>query len=205
MEWKIKVISDQLMCYHGIEHKPSRMQTHIMKIVSAAAATLAISVAGLHAGTPIQLSLTPQIALYPEDTEVHGLSLNIWGANPQSSLHLGLVNGSSGNSSGLSYGLVNYAESFTGVQFGWVNVSTGNFVGLQDGWVNISQGAFKGLQYGVVNVSKDVTGLQLGVFNYAEKLSGIQIGVVNVARNNTWFKDFPDQLAVGFPILNWSF
>lgn len=167
--------------------------------------TLAASAAMLHADTPIQLSLTPNIALYPQDTTVKGLALNIWGQNPQLSLNIGLVNGSSGESAGLSYGLVNYDESYKGVQLGWVNVSREHFVGLQDGWVNIAQGTFKGLQYGVVNISEDTTGLQLGVVNYAEKLHGVQIGVVNIARNNPAFNEFPDKLAPGFPILNWSF
>jgi hypothetical protein len=121
------------------------------------------------------------------------------------SLHLGLVNGSTGESAGLSCGPVNYAESFVGVQWGWVNYSNGRFVGLQDGYVNISKGTFTGLQYGVVNVAEEMTGLQLAVVNYAEKLKGVQIGVVNVARNNPWFTEFPDKLAAGFPILNWSF
>jgi hypothetical protein len=168
-------------------------------------AALVVSAATIHADTPIQLSLTPDIALYPKDTEVKGVSLNIWGENPQTSLHLGLVNGSSGDSAGLSWGIVNYDDSFTGAQLGWVNFSAEHFVGLQDGYVNISKGTFTGLQYGLVNVSEQVTGLQLGVFNYAEELDGVQIGVVNIARNNPWFNEFPDKLATGFPLLNWSF
>ena len=163
------------------------------------------SAATVYADTPIQLSLTPDIALYPRDTAVKGFSLNIWGENPQQSLTIGFVNGSTGDSAGLSWGLVNYAESYTGVQLGWVNISTEHFVGLQDAYVNYAQGTFKGLQYGVVNISQDTTGLQLGLVNYAEKLHGVQIGLVNVAMNNPVFTDFPDKLAPGFPILNWSF
>ena len=30
-----------------------------------------------------QASLTPDIAIYPKTTEINGLSLNIWGENPQ--------------------------------------------------------------------------------------------------------------------------
>jgi hypothetical protein len=164
-----------------------------------------IGAARLHADTPIQLSLTPDIALYPKDTTVRGLALNIWGENPQFSLNLGFVNGSTGDSSGFSYGLVNYAESYTGVQLGWVNISTQHFVGLQDGYVNIAEGTFKGFQYGLVNVSEDTTGFQLGVVNYAQQLKGLQIGLINLAMNNPAFTDFPNKLAPGFPILNWSF
>jgi hypothetical protein len=176
-----------------------------MKTTLTIAAALVAGAASLHADTPIQLSLTPDIALYPRDTTVKGFSLNIWGENPQQSFTLGFVNGSTGDSGGLSWGLVNYAESYTGVQLGWINVSTEHFVGLQDGWVNYAQGTFKGLQYGVVNISEDTTGLQLGLVNYAEKLHGVQIGLVNVAMNNPVFTDFPDKLSPGFPFFNWSF
>jgi hypothetical protein len=41
--------------------------------------------------------------------------------------------------------------------------------------------------------------------NYSENLRGVQIGLVNIARNNPWFNEFPDKLATGFPIVNWSF
>jgi hypothetical protein len=166
---------------------------------------LIIGAASLRADTPIQLSLTPNIALYPRDTMVKGLSLSIWGENPQQGVSIGFVNGSTGDSAGLSWGLVNYAESYTGVQLGWVNVSTEHFVGLQDAYVNFAQGTFKGLQYGLVNISEDTTGLQLGVVNYSEKLHGVQIGLVNVAMNNPAFTEFPDKLSPAFPIFNWSF
>jgi len=154
---------------------------------------------------PIQLSLAPDIALYPRTTVVRGLSLNIWGENPQSGVALGFVNGSTGQSSGFSWGLVNYAETYTGVQWGLVNSSTQNFTGWQSGCVNVTQGTFTGFESGVVNVSEDTTGFQLGVVNYAERLNGVQLGLANFAMNNAWFTDLPDNLATGFPIVNWSF
>lgn len=175
-----------------------------MKICTAIAAFI-LGATTLRADTPVQLSLTPDIALFSKDTEVHGFALNIWGQNPQMSLNIGLVNGSTGDSGGLSWGIVNYDESYRGVQLGWVNVSTENFTGLQGGYVNFSQGTFKGLQYGLVNIAEDTTGLQLGVVNYAEKLHGVQIGLINVAMNNPAFTELPDKLSPGFPILNWSF
>jgi len=169
-------------------------------------ALLVFSAASLRAAdTPIQLSLTPDIALYPKTDTVQGLSLNIWGENPRSGLAIGFVNGSTGDSSGLSWGLFNYAESYSGVQWGAVNISTENFIGWQNGYLNISQGTFTGFESGLLNISEDTTGLQLGFVNYALKLNGVQIGFVNVAMNNSWFKEFPDQLATGFPIVNWSF
>jgi len=33
----------------------------------------------------------------------------------------------------------------------------------------------------------------------------LQIGFINVAMNNPVFDEFPDKLAPGFPISNWSF
>ncbi len=166
---------------------------------------LIASAAGLRADEFFQASLTPDIAIHAKTTEIRGLSLNIWGENPQQSLHLGFVNGSTGDSGGLSWGLVNYADSFTGVAWGVVNLSNGKFVGWQNGPVNFSQDTFVGLQSGWINVAQKMHGLQLGFVNYAEDLRGVQLGFVNVALNNPWFTEFPNKLATGFPILNWSF
>jgi hypothetical protein len=168
---------------------------------------LVISAAGLKAQDShfFQASLTPDIAIQPKTAEINGLSLDIWGENPQQSLNLGFVNGSTGDSAGLSWGLVNYDDSYTGVQLGVVNYSKESFVGWQKGVVNWSEGKFTGLQSGFVNVSEETKGLQLGFFNYSERLHGVQIGFANVAMNNPWFTEFPDKLATGFPIVNWSF
>jgi len=175
-----------------------------MKTEILLAAILGASVAA-HADTPIQLSLTPDIAWYPRDTMVRGFALNIWGENPQLSMNIGFINGSTGDSGGFSIGLVNYAASYTGVQFGVVNVSTESFVGWQHAYVNIAQGTCNGFQWGLVNYAGAMRGFQLGFVNYAEKLNGLQIGAINMAMNNPWFDQFPDKLATGFPILNWSF
>jgi hypothetical protein len=160
---------------------------------------------------PFQASLTPEVAIYPKTTEIRGLSLNIWGENPQQGVAIGLVNGSSGDSSGLTWALYNYAESYTGVSWGLANYSKTSFVGWQGGIfffpcvVNIAKDQFTGFQQAAVNYAEDFHGLQLGLVNYSENLHGIQVGVVNIAMNNPWFKEFPDQLATGFPIVNWSF
>ncbi|HEY5298648.1 MAG TPA: hypothetical protein VIK59_12080 [Verrucomicrobiae bacterium] len=155
--------------------------------------------------TAIQLSLTPDIALYPRDATVRGVSLNIWGENQQSGFTLGIVNGSTGDSKGFSWGIVNYDESYHGVQWGIVNLSRQEFVGWQRGIVNCDRGTFTGFQDGIVNVSEEARGFQLGLVNYAQELNGLQIGLINVAMNNPCFSDFPDKLAKGFPIVNWSF
>ena len=167
--------------------------------------TFAMTAAGVFADTPIQLALTPDIALYPRTDFVRGLTLEIWGENPQAGLAIGFVNGSSGQSSGLSIGLANYADSYTGVQIGFINLSTDNFFGAQFACVNVAQGTFQGFQGGFVNISEDTTGAQIGGFNYAEKLNGMQFGFINVAMNNEPFTAFPQQLSPVFPFLNWSF
>ena len=169
------------------------------------ATVLGLSSLYVWADAPIQLSLTPDIALQSRSTEINGLSLNIWGENPQRGLTLGFVNGSTGESAGFTWGLVNYDETYHGVQWGLVNYSQNEFIGWQRGVVNISNGTFTGYQSGVVNISQEVTGLQLGLVNYGQELNGVQIGLVNIAANNPWFTEFPDKLATGFPIVNWSF
>ena len=137
-----------------------------------------------------QLSLTPDIAIQSRDTRINGISLNIWGENPQSAFTLGFVNGSTGDSKGFSWGLYNYSESYTGVQLGFVNYSKVKFTGWQDGFVN---------------VAKDFHGVQTGFINYTETMSGLQLGVVNVIKDNPWFSEFPNKLAKGFIFVNWSF
>ncbi len=169
-------------------------------------AALATSVASLKADESVfQASLTPDIAIHPRTTEINGFALNIWGENSQHSLNLGFVNGSTGDSKGLGWGLVNYDDSYTGVQWGIVNYSKKSFIGWQDGCVNVSKGYFKGFQDGLINVAEDAHGLQFGGFNYTEKLNGVQIGLINIIKDNGWFDEFPNKLAKGFPIVNWSF
>ncbi|MCS7337066.1 MAG: hypothetical protein NZ739_02340 [Verrucomicrobiae bacterium] len=157
-------------------------------------------------GAGFQLSLTPDIAIHPRTTTIRGVSLGIWGENPQHSFNFGFVNGSTGESSGFSWAIIaNYADSYKGVQWGIVNVAKTSFVGWQDGWVNYSRGTFVGFQSALVNIAQEFKGLQLGVINYADDLRGVQIGGLNIAVNNPWFTGFPSKLATGFPIINWSF
>lgn len=156
---------------------------------------------------PIQLSLTPDIALYNKNTKIEGLALNIWGENPQSALAIGLVNGSRGSSAGFSFGfLANYADSYTGVQWAMVNYAKANFLGWQAAFVNYTEGPVKGLQTGFVNYAGNLTGLQLGFFNYASKAAtGVQLGLINLIPQNQWFTNFPNELAPGMVFVNWRF
>ena len=171
-------------------------------------ASLVIIAASLRADEShfFQASLTPDIAIYPKTTQINGIALDIWGQNPQHGLNLGLVNGSTGESSGFTWGLVNYSETYTGVAWAWVNVSQTSFHGWQYGLVNVAQNEFAGFQSGwIVNYAREMHGLQLGLVNYTENLHGVQVGLANIAINNPWFSEFPDKLATGFPIVNWSF
>lgn len=176
-------------------------------------AALAAVTTGLQAqdSHPFQASLTPDVAIYPKTAEIRGLSLSIWGENPQHGVALGFVNGSTGESSGFTWSLFNYADSYTGVSWGLGNYSQTSFTGWQGGilffpcLINVAKGKCVGFQEGVVNYSEEFHGFQLAVVNYTEQLHGLQIGLVNIAMNNPWFDDFPDKLAKGFVIVNWSF
>jgi len=156
---------------------------------------------------PVQFSLTPDVAIHNKSTYINGLTLNVWGENPQSALAIGFVNGSTGNSKGFSLSLFfNYAENYKGVQWAAVNYAKSDFVGWQAAIVNYTEGSAKGLQTGLVNYAGNFTGLQLGLVNYAEKVSkGIQIGLVNIIPENEWFTNLPNELAKGMIIVNWRF
>jgi len=156
---------------------------------------------------PFQLSLTPDVAVHDKSTRIEGVTLNIWGENPQSALALGFVNGSTGDSTGLSWGfLINYADSYKGVQWAPVNYTKFNFMGWQSGIVNYTEGSTKGLQTGLVNYAGHLTGLQLGFVNYAERAtSAVQIGLINIIPENEWFTGLPEALAPGMVIVNWRF
>jgi hypothetical protein len=154
---------------------------------------------------PIQLSLTPDIAIFDRSTRIKGFSLGIWSENPQDAFALGIVNGSTRSSAGFSVGAVNYADSYTGVQFSAFNYAKEDFTGWGVGVANVAKGTMKGLQMGAVNYAGSLSGLQLGAVNYAEKASGgVQIGAINIIRENTW-SDFPNGLGPGMIIFNWRF
>ena len=186
-----------------------------MKRLLTVLAGVMVASGALVASEPIQLSLTPDIAIFDRSTTIEGLTLNIWGENPQTALALGIVNGSTGESAGLSLALVlNYADNYKGLQWGLVNYIKGDFLGWQGGFcvgvaisvVNYTGGAMKGLQTGVVNYAGRLTGLQFGLVNYAETAeTGVQIGLINLIPQNQWFTGLPDELAPGMVFVNWRF
>ena len=163
----------------------SEEERAMKKLLTVLAGVMVAS--GVVAGEkPIQLSLTPGIAIFDRSETIEGLTLSVWGENPQSGLALGIVNGSTGQSAGLSIGILNYADNYTGLQWGLVNYTKQDVVGWQGGFclglvgsvVNYAGGTMKGFQCGVVNYAGSLTGLQLGLVNYAaEAKSGAQIGL----------------------------
>ena len=178
--------------------------------------SLALVATGAMAGSkPFQASLTPDYAIYDRMETINGLSLSIWGENPQAGLALGLVNGSTGHSVGVSLGVFNYADYYKGLQWGIVNYTKQDFSGWQGGpffgllvsVVNYTGGTMTGFQCGAVNYAGTVTGLQLGIFNYAAAADdGVQIGLINIIHENTqWFSGLPDELAPGMVLVNWRF
>ena len=141
-----------------------------------------------------QLSLTPDVALRTKTTHIKGVSLNIWGENPQNAFALGLVNGSRGQSSGLSLGFFgNYAENYEGAQLAGIG--------------NYASGKITGLQWAAVNYAVKLNGLQLGLVNIAETTEqGVQIGFFNVIKETkSWFTNLPNELAPGMVFVNWRF
>ena len=134
------------------------------------------------ASEPIQLSLLPDIAIHDKTTRITGLSLSIWGENPQSSLALGFVNGFSGTSKGLSLGLFNYSDNYKGAQLGFVNYSEGSLLGGQLALANYVEGSVKGLQMAFFNYAGNLTGAQLAWGNWVEgSVKGLQVGFGNYA------------------------
>ena len=125
-----------------------------------------------------QLSLIPDVAIHSKTTYIKGASINVWGENPQNAFTLGLINGSTGNSSGFSLGLlVNYADSY------------------------------KGFQIAPINYASRLQGLQLGLVNMAMTAEeGVQIGVINIiSQTDKWFSNFPNEVAPGMVFVNWRY
>lgn len=177
---------------------------------------LVLSAAVVAAGAkPVQLSLTPDVAVFDRTETINGVTLSIWGENPQTALAVGLINGSTGPSAGLSLGLLNYADSYGGLQWAFVNYVKGDFTGWQGGplcglvvsAVNYAGAAMAGLQLGAVNYAGRLVGLQVGLVNVADQADpGVQVGVVNVIRANTrWFTGLPEELAPTAVLVNWRF
>ncbi len=128
------------------------------------------------AGTKaFQASIAPGIAIHDRHQKIEGLTLSIWGENPQVSLALGIINGTCDNSAGFSLGFINYGDSYKGVQFGFLNADK----------------KLQGAQFGFLNLAKDTeTGFQFGFINIIQK-------------NKKWFSNFPNEIAPFMILINW--
>jgi len=166
-----------------------------------------VATSAMAGSQPFQLSLTPDIAIVDRSDRVNGVTLNIWGENPQTALALGFVNGSVGDSAGFSWAYVlNYADNYSGVQWAIANYNRGNFLGWQSALVNYTDASMRGLQTGAVNYAGNLSGLQLGLLNYADAVkAGVQIGLINLIPQNEWFSELPQALAPGMLFVNWRF
>ena len=147
-----------------------------IKIVIACVLTCIVSSSVLAETKAFQASLTPGIAFHDRTQRVEGVTLSIWGENPQSSLALGFVNGTTGNSVGCSFAFFgNYGDTYKGAQFGMVNVDD----------------RLNGVQFGFINYTK--TGKP-----------GIQLGLINIIEGNKkWFSNFPNEIAPFMIFINW--
>jgi len=163
---------------------------------------------------PFNLSLTPDVSVYGRNATIEGMTLSIWGQNPQKSFALGLVNGTADHSVGFSLGILNYADYYKGLQLGLVNYTKedstgflGGFFGFIFSGFNYTGGTMRGLYTGVVNYAGRLKGLELGIVNYVDESdSGFQIGLLNIIHNNkSWFSNFPSELAPWMILVNWRF
>jgi len=129
---------------------------------------------------PIQLSLFNPIQIFPENSSISGLRINlIYGKNANvTGLDLGLVNQTTGTQTGVQWGGLNLNDNgFKGWQLGFVNITKGSSLGLQTAAVNYHLGHFNGLQFSIVN--------------YAATLKGLQIGLINVIGKGGFLPVFP--------------
>jgi len=125
------------------------------------------------------------------DGTVHGLQLGIVNWNDNGRVAWGK------RSIGAQIGIVNFADTFCGLQDGCVNFSRTKVTGVQWGFFNSAKD-LDGLQcgswliFGVNMAHGNVTGCQIGLVNYAETMvKGLQIGIVNIIENNGWLPVLP--------------
>ena len=168
-------------------------------VASVLVASLGVDEARAGESKPIQLSLVPSIQIYDRGTDIGGVRLMIAGQNA--------------NVTGLDLGFVGITTgAFKGLSWGWVGIVGDESVGWMNNWLyNENKGVFRGLQtgavnrgvdtrgvqFGLVNYNQSVRGLQISFFNYTEQLDGLQIGIINVAKNAKGHSILP--------IVNWVF
>lgn len=142
--------------------------------------------------TPLQVSLVHPVQVFPKETKVQGLRINLlYGVNDEmAGIDLGLINRTTGTTQGLQlgafpFGGFNITENLEGIQF------AGFYGGANIAHKDVSGAQISGIWAGANFANRDVTGLQLagivGGINKAGNLDGIQIaGIllgVNLAQN----------------------
>jgi hypothetical protein len=150
--------------------------------------------------TPFQLSLVKPVQLFPEETKVEGLRINLlYGVNKEvAGLDYGVINRTTGTTQGVQlgafpFGGINITENLYGMQFGGilggVNIAGEDVEGLQIsgifGGIN-KAGNLKGVQVagaiGGINMAENVSGVQIaGIYlgiNLAKNMSGVQVGTI---------------------------
>ncbi len=138
-------------------------------------------------------AIVPDVAIHPRTTRIDGVTLSIYGENETHGFNMGFVNGTTGSSEGMMFGIVNYSDNYFGVNLGLVNFVKGTFRGLQWGGVNYAENMNGGLQVGVVNFVRHAT-------------SCFQVGIINIISDNTqFFTDAQHGLAPAMVIVNWRF
>ena len=156
------------------------------KIILLLWAVLILSSVGAAQSKQVNVALFNPIQIFPENNTIEGLRINF-------------IYGKNAAMTGLDWGLVNQVENggLKGVQWGFVNLNSGDVVGWQSGAINLNKGDVKGFQWGWYNTGAHVNGFQLGIVNSAESLYGLQIGLINFIKTGGQFPVFP--------IVNWSF
>ena len=148
--------------------------------------------------TPFQLGIAgPACQLFPEETAVTGLRLNLAASRNDSvtGIDAGLVS-VGGDIQAVRVNLVNLADyHFSGVEVGLFNREEA-LSGLSIGLFNAIDGDGSGIQIGVFNKANVMTGLQIGLFNQAITMRGLQIGLVNL---------IDDGPLTFFPVINMAF
>ncbi len=133
----------------------------------------------------IQLSVWPTVQIFPEETEIRGLKLNLfYGYNEKVlGLDAGLIS-CGGLMDGIQVNVANaVAAEINGLQLGVLNV-IGSGKGIQGGALNYGETQFTGIQVGLVNYTRDVVGVQIGLVNRCETIYGVQIGLANIIESS---------------------
>ena len=132
--------------------------------------------------TPLQLGFWgPRLQVFPEETRVMGLRLNVLASDNQevTGLDVGVV-GRTARMSAIQVNLANFVDDeFAGLSAGLFS-QMGSVAGLQAGLFNTVVHDLAGFQVGLFNAADDVLGLQIGILNRTMSLRGVQIGLVNL-------------------------